>query len=157
LGFGHEFDPFLRSPLWTEPNEMSLSVLSALARLDLDPWGEAATLAGLPRARASLRLATVLIDLPGLAQSPQDLALYCERSVALLPASTLALADLQAARPAAGHYVAGTLFLLAAALSAVGLFMALAPDPAIRAAPAVPHAGASAERRSELFRGGKAP
>ena len=40
-----EFDPFLSSPLWLDRNEFPLSVMSALARLDIDPWQEAAALA----------------------------------------------------------------------------------------------------------------
>jgi hypothetical protein len=79
-----------------------------------------------------------------------------------LPASTLAVADaqargFQAARPVAGHYVAGTLFLLAAALSTVGLLMALEADPANRAGPAASHVGASAEGLSDLIGRGKGP
>ena len=48
--FGHksEFDPFLYAPVGEERNGMLLSVLSALARLDVDPWQEAAALTKMP-------------------------------------------------------------------------------------------------------------
>jgi hypothetical protein len=45
---GSEFDDFLFAPIGEDRNDMPLSVLSALARLDIDPWHEAAELARLP-------------------------------------------------------------------------------------------------------------
>jgi hypothetical protein len=45
---GSEFDNFLFASIGESRNGMLLSVLSALARLDLDPWQEAAELARLP-------------------------------------------------------------------------------------------------------------
>jgi hypothetical protein len=44
LFVGSEFNDFLYAPIGVERNEMPLSVLSALARLNIDPWGEAAEL-----------------------------------------------------------------------------------------------------------------
>ena len=43
---------------------MLLSVLSALARLDVDPWHEAATLTKMPAQDATLRLTSLLSSLP---------------------------------------------------------------------------------------------
>ena len=64
--FGHqsEFDPFLYAPVGEERNGMSLSVLSALARLEMDPWQEAATLTHMPAQDATVRLASLLSSLP---------------------------------------------------------------------------------------------
>ena len=64
--FGHksEFDPFLGAPVGKERNGMLLSVLSALARLDVDPWHEAVTLTELPAEDAALRLTSLLSSLP---------------------------------------------------------------------------------------------
>lgn len=42
------FNDFLYATVCEERNEMPLSLISALARLDLDPWTEAADLAGMP-------------------------------------------------------------------------------------------------------------
>ena len=42
--FRPEFDDFLYAPVGADSNEMPLSVLSALARLNVDPWEEAAEL-----------------------------------------------------------------------------------------------------------------
>jgi hypothetical protein len=44
---------------------MPLSVLSALARLNLDPWHEAAELSDLPKDTAAQRLAALIALLPG--------------------------------------------------------------------------------------------
>lgn len=47
------FDPFLLASVGREENGMQVSVLSALARLGLDPWEEADRLAGLPKKTAA--------------------------------------------------------------------------------------------------------
>jgi hypothetical protein len=145
LGLSREFEPFLRSPLWTERNDMSLSVLSALARLDVDPWSEAATLAGLPRASASLRLAGFLNRLPGGPRPVGDVATLCDRSVSLLPAPHAPGSSAGAAEAARGPQatiVAGTLFFFAAAMAAVSLLTALGPRPG--SAPTHSHPGTPA-------------
>lgn len=82
---GPEFNDFLFALLGEDRNGMPLSVVSGLARLDVDPWQEAAALAGMPRAAATERLVS-LIDLlpPGLPvlQHPDTVA---ARLIALLP------------------------------------------------------------------------
>jgi hypothetical protein len=59
-----EFDNFLFAPIGEDRNEVPLSVLSALARLDVDPWHEAANLARLPKETATQRLASLIAGLP---------------------------------------------------------------------------------------------
>jgi hypothetical protein len=61
---GSEFDVFLFAPIGEDRNGMLLSVLSALARLHVDPWQEAAKLARLPREAATQRLASLIAALP---------------------------------------------------------------------------------------------
>ena len=56
---GSEFDNFLHASIGVEGNEMALSVLSALARLNVDPWEEAAELSELPQHTATQRLASL--------------------------------------------------------------------------------------------------
>jgi hypothetical protein len=56
-----EFNEFLFAPVGQEENGMEMSVLSALTRLGVDPWAEAARLAGLPRRRAAPDLARMLL------------------------------------------------------------------------------------------------
>jgi hypothetical protein len=94
---GPEFQPFLQSNLWEEKNEMRLTMLSALARLDIDPWQEAAELAALPKVWAEERLAERLGRLPGAPAAYLEVDAFCGRSVNLLP---------QRPRPAVGAPVA---------------------------------------------------
>jgi hypothetical protein len=63
LLIGPEFDEFLCAPIGADRNGTGLSVLSALARLNVDPWQEATSLARMPREAAVVRL-TALIDAP---------------------------------------------------------------------------------------------
>jgi hypothetical protein len=88
--FGHksEFDPFLYAPVGEERNGMLLSVLSALARLDVDPWQEAATLTKMTAQDATVRLASLLSSLPSDAArllAPNTVL----RLIALLPKESL--------------------------------------------------------------------
>ena len=79
---GHEFDDFLFAPIGEEQNGMSLSVVSALARSNVDPWQEAAQLARLPATTATQRLAALIAALPGARSDSGATAL---RLIALLP------------------------------------------------------------------------
>ena len=62
---------------------MLLSVLSALARLDLDPWFEAASLSRLPAPAATQRLASLLSTLTTQLKAPAPATIA--RLVGLLP------------------------------------------------------------------------
>src|SRR6187200_2302521 len=63
--FRPEFDDFLYAAIGADRNEMPLTVLSALSRLDVDPWAEAAELSELPKDAATQRLASLIGRLPG--------------------------------------------------------------------------------------------
>jgi hypothetical protein len=80
-----QFNAFLRAALWLDRDAAPLSVLSALARLDVDPWEEAAQLASLPEKTACAKLVAMLTNLPGGPSVRQDLEALCFRSVRLLP------------------------------------------------------------------------
>jgi hypothetical protein len=82
---GSEFDAFLFAPVGDDKNGMLLSVLSALARLDIDPWEEAANLARLPGSTAIERLTTLIAALPGRPASRPDPETIAARLIALLP------------------------------------------------------------------------
>ena len=82
---GSEFNDFLFAPVCEERDETPLSVISALARLDLDPWEEAAALAGLAREPAAQRLASLLAKLPYGPSVRPDPGTTSARLVALLP------------------------------------------------------------------------
>jgi hypothetical protein len=82
---GREFDDFLYASIGEDRNGTELSVLSALARLDVDPWQETASLARMPRERATERLTAVIAaarkDL-AISLAPETIA---TRLIALLP------------------------------------------------------------------------
>lgn len=87
ISLGSEFDDFLFAPIGEDRNGILLSVLSALARLDIDPWQEAASLAKLPRPTATEKLTSLIAalpepDAPSAHRDPRTIAV---RLVALLP------------------------------------------------------------------------
>jgi len=130
-----EFNDFLFAPVGDDEHDMTLSVLSALARLDIDPWKEAADLSELPRKRAIERLATLLARLPPPAKQADPLAIAARllallpdcRDSAGIPRETLldlgAMTDPHAVIPRTVIYVIFTVFVLAA------IFNATYPSP----------------------------
>ena len=56
-----EFDNFLFARIDKNSEETPLSVLSVLARLGVDPWEEAASLAQLPRLAAAKSLSEIIL------------------------------------------------------------------------------------------------
>jgi hypothetical protein len=79
------FDRFLCAPLF-EQDGMTVSVLSALARLDLDPWVEAARLAELAKYQAVNSLAATIWKGNSDRWSAVEASLQAERLIDLLPA-----------------------------------------------------------------------
>jgi hypothetical protein len=82
---GSEFDSFLFAPIGEDRNGMLVSVLSALARLDIDPWQAADELARLPQAEAIQRLALLIAPLPDGPSTHRDPVTSADRLIALLP------------------------------------------------------------------------
>jgi hypothetical protein len=80
-----EFDNFLFAPIGDERNGMLLSVISALARLDLDPWLEAASLARMPGEAATERMTSLISALPDRTSAHRDPEAIAARLIALLP------------------------------------------------------------------------
>jgi hypothetical protein len=80
-----EFDEFLFARIGEDGNGTPLSVVSGLARVDVDPWQEAAELARLPVAAAERRLTTLLTGLPAGTVARSDLKPIAGRLIALLP------------------------------------------------------------------------
>lgn len=79
------FNDFLASPVGEDRNGMQLSLLSALVRLDLDPWDEAARLAHMPRGSAVKALGDMIARLPAGKWESADAARIAARLVARLP------------------------------------------------------------------------
>ncbi|HEY6924710.1 MAG TPA: hypothetical protein VI653_14650 [Steroidobacteraceae bacterium] len=83
--FGSEFNDFLFSSIGEDRNGLMLSVASMLARLDLDPWHEAASFAGLPVAAATQKLTSLIAALPDQAFKKFDPAALAAGLITLLP------------------------------------------------------------------------
>ena len=80
-----EFDEFLGASIGEDRNGTGLSVLSALARLDVDPWKEATSLARMPREAAAVRLTALIEALPNAPASAISSGMSAADLVALLP------------------------------------------------------------------------
>jgi hypothetical protein len=82
---GSEFNFFLFAIIGEDRNDTPLSVLSTLARLDIDPWQEAAELARLPREAATQRLASSIAALADVSSADLEHGKTAASLIALLP------------------------------------------------------------------------
>ena len=85
-----DLNDFLFASIGEEQNGVTLSVVSALTRLGVDPWEEAARLTPLPKARAAETLAKLIARLPIRRTESLDDLVICRRLVELLPANKAA-------------------------------------------------------------------
>ena len=136
--FRPEFCDFLYAAIGADRNKMSLSVLSALARLDIDPWEEAAELSELPKHAATQRLASLLARLPGGRWAQADSRAIADRLIELLPrrsSSKMPSAEkARGLREMTGSPVA--IRLICAAFGAAALIIAASREPSPRSDPA---------------------
>ena len=79
------FDRFLYAAVRDDPDGAPLTVLSILARLDIDPWEEAAKLTQLPGEVAARTLAGLILALPKGSATPPDSGAIAARLITLLP------------------------------------------------------------------------
>lgn len=79
------FDDFLYAIIGEEENGAELSVISALARLDLDPWEEAARLSGLNKEAATVSLTAAIDTLKDGNWKPSDTGSIANRLIEYLP------------------------------------------------------------------------
>ncbi|MCC8432428.1 hypothetical protein LJ725_25920 [Reyranella aquatilis] len=107
---GHSaYNDFLFGPLGSDASGIDLTVLSALTRLDLDPWQEAARLAALPREEAVEALARHIARLPGHPWTAIEVVKMAARLIALLPKGAVAaIPQTREMREAARAAAAGT-------------------------------------------------
>lgn len=140
---------FLFAPVWVGADGMVLTTLSALARVDLDPWDEARRLAAMRRADAAVILARSLATLPDAPVPLPRARIIAARLVALLPAN--GKADLPPAHPEqpSRQAIRHRAIVLTVASVTAGLMLLLAgrlaaPD---RGAMAGPPLAAAAEGR----------
>jgi hypothetical protein len=127
------YNDFLYSPIGEEQSGITLSVMSALVRLELDPWHEAGRLATLPEAAAVDNFAETITQVsPDRWKRPEALAI-AKRLIRLLPTPQRSFTALKApGRPrwAARDYaiLAACLALLLTAIVAVGRSSPPNPD-----------------------------
>lgn len=116
-----DLEAFLFARVWDDGSSTPLSVLSAIARLDIDPWAEAARLAALPREKAAVALAAILRRLPGRNPGAPDIATIADRLVTLLPEPGSSVSVRDGDVPARRTGNAGSWLLLAVLASLAAL------------------------------------
>src|SRR5687767_1422817 len=79
-----DLDDFLFAPIAQDANGMPLTVASVLARLDVDPWAEAAVLADMSREAATEKLIALLAGVPNGPSPGADTATLASHLVVLL-------------------------------------------------------------------------
>ena len=132
-----DLNDFLFADIGLESSGMPLSVISALARLGMDPWQEARRLAGLSRTAATEGLAGSIAAMPASLWPLSAATPIAARLVALLPSQT-AIPAVVAIRVKLDWR-----WLLVAVLSLILLMayaaqFAMVPDPAHPAPAAAP-------------------
>jgi hypothetical protein len=122
-----QFNEFLFASIGKEGSGMSLSVVSALARLEIDPWQEAARLAALPKDLAAAALDRLIRRQPAVLWDEAETRKIAARLIELLPPRHAA------ARPGDARvggnrktFPSAALWLVALALLAAALFGAMA-------------------------------
>jgi hypothetical protein len=132
--FSAEFNDFLYAPIGAEENAMTLSVLSALSRLNVDPWAEAAQLSALPKDIAAQRLASLIARLPGGRWAQADCAPIANRLIELLPHGSLSKIPMapQVLRLPLITHSTGLRILVCAALALTVLLVTASNEPSSR-------------------------
>jgi hypothetical protein len=120
--FRSEFDAFLYAPVEEHIDAPLLSVISVLARLDVDPWQEAATLARMSRDKAAWRLAALIETLPGEPAIHMHSKAIATRLIALLPRQIVINLGAPRANLSAGN--SANIRFVVAIILLNGLFMA---------------------------------
>lgn len=82
------YKSFLYAPIGQDRSGASVTVLSMLARLGVDPWGEASELAALPRRAAGQRLETLINRFHGVPDQAADRTGLIAGLLTLLPRHT---------------------------------------------------------------------
>jgi hypothetical protein len=122
-----DLNAFLFAEMGEEESGASLSVLSALTRLGVDPWEEGARLSSMPRDAAARGLASMIEMFPKQKRGASDVLALAERLAALLPqrnparAATVVVSDAgrQIGSPAVRLLCIG-LLLVACGMAAFG-------------------------------------
>ena len=138
------FNAFLFATVCEGRDEAPVSVISALARLDLDPWTEAAELASMPAAGAAERLSSLLAGVSDGPAALPDRETLAARLVGLLPTPVKTNA-----KPGAGTAAVlgspylqslGVMWLIILAFMALSAWVAPAPAGGAHGSASIPAA-----------------
>ena len=111
------YNDFLYAPVGEDKNGAFLTVLSVLARQNVDPWEEAADLSRLPRDSAMQKLISMITASSSEPSTAAELTAVADRVIALLPgrvAPTSRTRDVSPGAPLLGQPAAGARLLLIA-------------------------------------------
>src|SRR5262249_47474863 len=127
--FRSEFNEFLYAPIGSENNGMTLSVLTALARLNIDPWEEAAELSKLPKESAAQRLASLIARIPAGPPTQADCDKIADRLIEFLPRPHSSNVSLVENAPGSRSINPTVPIMIAAALAALLIAATWEPYP----------------------------
>ena len=119
LGQDPQFEPFLYAPVGEDRHGDTVTVLSMLARLGIDPWGEAKELAKLPHGAARQRLEALMARFSDVATLVTDRNKVISRLLAVLPGKAMTsgmLPNTTPSRPALPPYALPFFGIIAAIL-----------------------------------------
>ena len=85
MGQDPAFERFLYATLGEDVNGINVSVVSMLARLEVDPWVEASSLAAMPDGAARTRLNTLIVRFKDVPTLGPDQSKIISRLLDLLP------------------------------------------------------------------------
>ena len=106
-----DLDAFLYAPIADDPNGMPLTMISALGRLGVDPWAEAADIHALSRESATEKVTSLLSAVPHGPSPGADTATLAARLVELLHSKPRVGAVLTGAAPSASTSAIATFAL----------------------------------------------
>jgi len=121
-----ERSEFLYAPIGSENNGMTLSVLSALTRLNIDPWDEAAQLCELSKHAAAARLCSLITRLPAGSWTQADCQAIAEHLIEFLPHRSSSLQDALGSRRIS---LGAVPIIIAVALGLAALLIAASCEP----------------------------
>ena len=141
--FRPDLNKFLFAAVGEERNGIPLSMMSALAQLDLDPWEEAGRLSTLAKQEAIERLTGLILRLPGMRRPSSEAQQIAAELVDALPMHKGEASPAQEVRRAAPRNIASgkAFWLVCLAVAAIAFILMLSqhnlpfsdqrPQPAI--------------------------
>lgn len=121
-----DLNNFLFAAVGEERNGIPLSMMSALAQLDLDPWEEAGRLSALAKQEAIERLTGLILRLPGFRRPSSEAQQIAAELVDALPKHNGDGGPATKLRPSPRNIASGkTFWLLCLAVAAIAFFLML--------------------------------